>query len=118
MEKPLSDRQSFERFTMIKHILVALDPDSDTPIAIRYASDIAGQYNAEVVALAVVDTGIIESETRGGGIGSMYYAEKLRENLTEDTRARAGEISDAIRSCRLESRRSASRSRLRLTWRA
>ncbi|MEX0747841.1 MAG: universal stress protein, partial [Rhodothermales bacterium] len=83
---------------MIKRILVALDPDSDTPIAIRYASDIARHHGAEVVGLAVIDTGIIESETRGGGIGSMYYAEKLRENLTEDTRARAQELISAFES--------------------
>lgn len=77
---------------MIKRILVALDPDSDTPTAIRYAADIASRYDALVVGLAVVDTGTIEEETRGGGIGSMYYAEKLRANLTDETRQRATEL--------------------------
>lgn len=77
---------------MIKRILVALDPDSDTPVAIRYAADVAERNGAVVVGLAVVDAGSIEAETRGGGIGSMYYAGKLRENLTEETRARAREL--------------------------
>ena len=74
---------------MIKRILVALDPDSDTPVATRYAADVATRYEAEVSGLAVVDLENIEADTRGGGIGSMYYAEKLRENLTEETRAAA-----------------------------
>lgn len=74
---------------MIKRILVALDVDTDTPAAIQYAENIAKRYDAEVVGLAVVDTGNIDSGARGGGIGSMYYAEKLRENLTEETREKA-----------------------------
>ena len=40
---------------MIKKILVALDADSDTPVATRYAADIARRYAAEVTGLAVVD---------------------------------------------------------------
>lgn len=74
---------------MIRRILVALDADADTPVAIQYAEDIATRYSAEVVGLAVVDTGHIESGARGGGVGSMYYAEKLRENLTDETRKQA-----------------------------
>lgn len=77
---------------MIKRILVALDTDSDTPVATAFAGDVARRYDAEVVGLAVVDTGHIDMASRGGGIGSMYYAEKLRENLTEETRAKANEL--------------------------
>ena len=77
---------------MIKRILVALDPDSDTPIATRYAAEIARRHGAHVVGLAVVDTGQIEAAGRGGGVGSMYYAEKLKENLTEETRQKAHEL--------------------------
>lgn len=74
---------------MIERILIALDVDADTPVAIQYVENIATRYAAEVVGLAVVDTGSIESGTRGGGVGSMDYAEKLRENLTEVTRQKA-----------------------------
>jgi len=74
---------------MLKRILVALDPDSDTPIATEYAANIARRYDAEVTGLAVVDLGSIEASSRGGGIGSMYYAEKLRERLTSEARATA-----------------------------
>ncbi len=77
---------------MIRRILVALDPDSDTPIATRYAAEIARRYEARVVGLAVIDTGMIEAAGRGGGVGSMYYAEKLKENLTEETRQKANEL--------------------------
>lgn len=74
---------------MIKRILVALDPDSDTPVATRYAVDMAQRFQARLTGLGVVDMDSIESSARGGGIGSMYYAEKLREKLTEETRGRA-----------------------------
>lgn len=77
---------------MIKRILVALDTDSDTPVATRYASEIADRHDAEIVGLAVVDTGQIEAASRGGGVGSMYYGEKLKENLTEETREKAAEL--------------------------
>jgi len=77
---------------MIKKILLALDSDSDTPVALRYAIEIAQRYDAEITALAVIDLGGIEAESRGGGIGSMYYGEKLRESLTEEPRQKAQEL--------------------------
>ncbi|WP_457652030.1 universal stress protein [Rhodocaloribacter sp.] len=79
---------------MLKRILVALDPDSDTPMATEYAARIARRYDAEVTGLAVVDMGSIEASSRGGGIGSMYYAEKLREKLTAEARAIARKLID------------------------
>ena len=77
---------------MIKRILVALDPDSDTQVATQYAVEIAGRSGAVVTGIAVVDMGSIEASSIGGGIGSMYYAEKLRENLTAETRQKAQEL--------------------------
>jgi len=74
---------------MIKKILVALDLDSDTDIATQYAIQIAKQSDAKLTGLAVVDTKKIELSSRGGGIGSFYFAEKLRENLTAETRDKA-----------------------------
>lgn len=74
---------------MIKRILVALDLDSDTVIAIRYALEIAERFGAMITGLAVVDMGSIDASSKGGGIGSMYYAEKLRESLTVEAREKA-----------------------------
>jgi nucleotide-binding universal stress UspA family protein len=77
---------------MIKKILVALDPDTDTPVATRYAQQIAQRHAAEVTGLAVVDMGSIEASARGGGIGSMYLMEKVEKELTEEARQRAREL--------------------------
>ena len=77
---------------MLKRILVALDQDADTPIAVDYALKVAHKKKAAVTGLAVVDVDRIEETSSGGGIGSMYYAEKLKEKLTNQTRIRAQEL--------------------------
>ena len=81
---------------MIKRILVALDPDSDSKVAIQYAISIARKTGARITGLAVVDTKNIEASSRGGGIGSFYYADKLRENLTQETRQEAQRLIGAF----------------------
>jgi len=82
---------------MIKKILVALDTDTDTPVATQYATDIARRYNAEVIGLGVVDMGSIEASSRGGGIGSMYLMEKVQANLTAEARAVARQLTETFR---------------------
>ena len=77
---------------MIKRILVALDPDLDTKAATSCAIEIARRYGAEVNGLTVIDRESIESSSRGGGIGSFYYARKLKDRLTEETRSIAQSI--------------------------
>lgn len=77
---------------MIKRILIALDVDSDTPVATQFATEIAQRYNAEIDGLAVIDRENINADTRGGGIGSMYYAEKLRDKMTQETHEKALEL--------------------------
>jgi len=74
---------------MIRRILVALDLDSDTTIATRYAVVVARRFDARLTGVAVVDMGSIEDSAKGGGIGSMYYAEQLREKLTTEAREKA-----------------------------
>ena len=74
---------------MTQRILVVLDPDSDTPVATDTAIDIARLTGGEVTGLAFVDKDSIGSDTAGGGIGSMYFAARLREQLTEETREKA-----------------------------
>lgn len=87
---------------MIKKILVALDPDTDTPVATRYAADIARRYGGTVTGLAVVDMGSIEASGRGGGIGSMYLMEKVQENLTAEARTEARRLTDEFEAAMRE----------------
>lgn len=82
---------------MIKKILVALDADTDTSVATRYAADMARRHGAEVTGLAVVDMGSIEASSRGGGIGSMYLMERVQENLTAESRAIARQLANTFK---------------------
>lgn len=74
---------------MIKRILVALDPDADTPVAIRHAIELALHHAAEVTGLAVIDA---RYRGGGGGIGTMYYQEKLRQRDIEESREAARDL--------------------------
>ncbi|WP_412061451.1 universal stress protein [Rubrivirga sp. IMCC45206] len=74
---------------MTQRLLVVLDPDADTPVATDTAIAIARRYDAEVTGLALVDKDAIENESLGGGIGSMHFADKLRERLTDSAREQA-----------------------------
>src|SRR5690606_25711801 len=71
---------------MIKRILLAVDSDDDSIVASQFAVDLATRFDAEVSCLAVIDLESIESGARGGGIGSLYYADKLTDRLTDETR--------------------------------
>jgi nucleotide-binding universal stress UspA family protein len=78
---------------MIKRILVALDPDEDTRVATRYATELAKRFEASVSGLAVVDTKkIAEVVGPGGAIGGLYYADKVRERLETETRSTARDL--------------------------
>lgn len=77
---------------MIKRILVALDPDEDTPLATRYAIELAKSTGASITGLAPVDTTKIASEVGGTAIGPAYYAEDLHKQMTEDSMEKAGEL--------------------------
>jgi nucleotide-binding universal stress UspA family protein len=74
---------------MTKRILAVLDPDDETPVVLDTAIEIAQRHQGEVTCVALVDTGAIDAEATGGGIGSMYYAERLREQLQDETRTKA-----------------------------
>ncbi|HKK44041.1 MAG TPA: universal stress protein, partial [Balneolaceae bacterium] len=81
---------------MIKRILVALDPDADTPIATRYAIQLARRFNARLTGLAIVDMENIYASVGTGGIGTIYYADKLREFLTAENRIEARRLLSAF----------------------
>lgn len=75
---------------MLKRILVALDLDMDTPLAIKYSIKLAKSFNATISGLAMVDTADIAAQVGGGAIGTIYYAEGLRNHMTEESREQAG----------------------------
>lgn len=84
---------------MIKRILVALDTEQDTRVATRYAKEMAVREDAQVSGLAVVDTKQIAKDLGpGGAIGGLYYAEKLREQVTSESRETAAKLVDAFES--------------------
>lgn len=74
---------------MIKRILVALDRDIETPIATRYAINMATEFKASLTGLAVVDIPTINTVVGGGGIGTIHYAQQLKEKLIEESRETA-----------------------------
>ncbi len=74
---------------MTKRILVVLDPGHDTQVATQYAIEIAKAHDGAVTGLALVDRKRINEASAGGGIGAMYYAEKLRLALSDEVRTEA-----------------------------
>lgn len=81
---------------MIKRILVALDPDSDTPTATAFARRIGSAVSAEVTGLAIVDTQSVMASAKGGGIGSMYLVEKVRSRLLDEARTVAKDLVESF----------------------
>jgi nucleotide-binding universal stress UspA family protein len=74
---------------MIKRILVALDPDKDTPVATHFAIRLAKRFNATLTGLAVVDVRNISSRIGAGGWGAGLYSRKLWEDLSDESREMA-----------------------------
>ncbi|MFA5669199.1 MAG: universal stress protein [Balneolaceae bacterium] len=77
---------------MLKRILVALDRDTDTPIATRYAIKLAKSYDASLTGLVVVDLETISEVVGGGGIGTIHFAKQLKKDLTEKSRKEATKL--------------------------
>ena len=77
---------------MTKRILVVLDPDHDTDVATRYALEIAQAHSGTVTGLALIDRKRIDEAAQGGGVGAMYYAEKLRKDLAAEVRSEAQQL--------------------------
>lgn len=71
---------------MIKRILIALDPDEDTPIATQYAISLAERNNASVTGLAVVDTSSMYPTGIIGDPDQTHHARNLWEELTDESR--------------------------------
>jgi nucleotide-binding universal stress UspA family protein len=77
---------------MIKRILVALDPDSDTPIAKRYAIRLAKRFDASVTGLAIVDKSNIDSALVLGGYGTEKPGNVVWSEMADETLEVANEL--------------------------
>jgi nucleotide-binding universal stress UspA family protein len=82
---------------MIKRILVALDPDEDTPVATKYAISLALRYDASLTGLAIVDTSNIYPTGIIGGLDKTHHARNLWEELSEETRKVAEKLLDRFK---------------------
>lgn len=71
---------------MIKRIVVALDPDDDTPIATRYAIRLAKRFDASLTGLAVVDKSNIDSALAFGGYGTELRGHKIWAEMADESR--------------------------------
>ncbi|MCC5908027.1 MAG: universal stress protein [Balneolaceae bacterium] len=71
---------------MIKRILIALDPDEDTPVATRYAIRLARRFDASLTGLAMVDTSNIETVIGVGGYGTEIYGRQIWTEMTAESR--------------------------------
>lgn len=83
---------------MIKRILVALDPDEDTPIATQYAISLAAIFDASLTGLAVVDTSNIYPTGIVGEIDTTHHARHLWEELNEESRKVAEKLLGKFRT--------------------
>lgn len=82
---------------MIKRILVALDPDADTPTATHYSADVASASQAHVLGLAVIDTSAIAQQIGpGGAVGAGHYAEVSRKKMMDDAHSTADALVQAF----------------------
>lgn len=81
---------------MIKRILVALDVDTDTPIAVNHAIKLAKTFDASITGLAIVDSSNIAANVGGDAIGATYYPdyylEDLGKHMAEEAREEAGKL--------------------------
>lgn len=77
---------------MIKRIMVALDPDDDTPVATKYAIRLAKRFNAGITGLAVVDLSNIQVTIAVGGYGTEVFGNTVWAEMADDTRNAAEEL--------------------------
>lgn len=81
---------------MIKRIIVALDPDQDTPVATRYAIRLAKRFDASVTGLAVVDIENIQTVIGVGGFGAELSGLTIWNEMAEETREEAERLLDSF----------------------
>jgi nucleotide-binding universal stress UspA family protein len=82
---------------MIKRILVALDPDEDTPVATQFAIRLAKRFDASLTGLAVVDISNIHSMIGVGGYGTEIYGRQIWTEMADETRRVAEKLLNSFK---------------------
>lgn len=82
---------------MIKRILVALDPDEDTPVATQFAIRLAKRFDASLTGLAVVDISNIHNAIGIGGYGTEIYGRQIWTEMADETRRVADKLLSAFK---------------------
>ena len=77
---------------MVRRILVPLEPSEYSVEAVKMATLIARQQDAEVTGIGVVDVPGIEKNEGGAPAGAIYYAEKAVEHRTDEARRTVMEL--------------------------
>lgn len=83
---------------MIKRIVVALDPDDDTPVATKYAIRLAKRFDASLTGLAVVDKSNIDAAITIGGYGTELLGHEIWSEMADETRKVAEKLLDNFRN--------------------
>lgn len=82
---------------MIKRILVALDPDEDTPVATQFAVRLAKRFDASLTGLAIVDMSNIHSAIGVAGYGTEIYGRQIWTEMADETRAVAEKLLNSFK---------------------
>lgn len=82
---------------MIKRIVVALDPDDDTPVATKYAIRLAKRFDASLTGLAVVDKSNIDAAISLGGYGTELFGHQIWSEMADETRKVAEKLLENFR---------------------
>lgn len=77
---------------MVRRILVLMDNTKYSVVAGKYALELARAHDAQLTVIAATDEGAIEKRTRAMGIGTSYYAKKLRESQKTEVDAEADKV--------------------------
>lgn len=83
---------------MIKRIVVALDPDDDTPVATKYAIRLAKRFDASLTGLAVVDKSNIDAAITLGGYGTELLGHEIWSEMADETRKVAEKLLENFRN--------------------
>lgn len=83
---------------MIKRIVVALDPDDDTPVATKYAIRLAKRFDASLTGLAVVDKSNIDAAISLGGYGTELFGHQIWSEMADETRIVAEKLLENFRN--------------------